>query len=175
MSFYCFDEYFEGWWDYPDRYTTKLINSGVTMAVQPDFSQDWNEPRIVSFWNIYRNFWLARYFQEAGIKIIPSVSFRMFDTEYQKATLGLWPKAPVMSMEFGNLNPDLTVDELDQYGQQVVSCVEHVDPQVFVVYGSERGYEFVDSLDLTCEIRWIENRIKALADKAKRRTKKTTF
>jgi hypothetical protein len=175
MSFYCWDEYFECWWDYPDRYTTKMINSGVTMSVQPDFSQNWDEPRIVSFWNIYRNFWLARYFQEAGIKIIPSLTFRYLDDDYQQRILPLWPKAPVMAMEFGNLNPDMTVDETDQYSAQIKACVEHVEPEVFIVYGSQRGYELIDSLDLTCTVRWIENRIKALADKAKRKGKKTTL
>ena len=45
----------------------------------PDFSPYADMPRVASMFNIYRNRWVGRYYQEQGIRVVPTITFG--DTE----------------------------------------------------------------------------------------------
>lgn len=176
MSFFCYDDYFECWWDYPHRYVTKMLNSGIRMAVTPDFSQWANSPRSESLWNMYRNRWLGCFFQEADIDIIPNLSWRFGDHKYQEMILGTMPKGiPVVAMQFNNFDPNMEQADLDTLEEMMNRAFDHVQPELFILYGVEDSKDFVDGLGLKCDVRWIESRIVALSAQAKQRKRKTTI
>jgi hypothetical protein len=178
MAFFCFDDYWECWWDYPDRYTTKLINSGVTMAVAPDFSTWTSQPRIQSFWNTHRSRWLGRYFQEAGVNLIPTFEWPQGDLWFmQHCVLDTLPKGatyPLIALQ-RNTGLDEDDDTLDDLAEQYHLLIDRVQPEMVLLYASPQGLEFWESLGISTPVRYVEQRMQALANQAKRRAKKTTL
>lgn len=63
--FYTDDYRFEGVWADP----APLINSGCRSVVEPNFSTNALMPRAVVLWHVYRKRWLARFWQEFGVRV----------------------------------------------------------------------------------------------------------
>lgn len=71
LGFFCEDWRFEvAWNDTPD-FTESLLAERWSAVVLPDYSTWTDWPPIVCLHNIYRSRWLGRYWQEAGIKVLP--------------------------------------------------------------------------------------------------------
>lgn len=73
VHFFLHDYQFERVWNYPDRYTEVL--SKFAFVLSPDFSPYSDMPRALKIYNVYRNRWCARYWQEFGIKVIPTITW----------------------------------------------------------------------------------------------------
>ena len=74
-AFYVDDHRFESIWNDAVSAIEKFKQQGFEGFFEPDFST-WTEmPMIVQFWNLYRSRWCARYWQEAGFKIIPLLNW----------------------------------------------------------------------------------------------------
>lgn len=78
VHFFLHDYQFERVWKYPDRYIDVLKKFAFVLS--PDFSPFADMPRVLKIYNVYRNRWCGRYWQEHGIKVIPTVTWRDFDT-----------------------------------------------------------------------------------------------
>ena len=76
VHFFLHDYQFERVWKYPDRYVEGLKKFAFVLS--PDFSPYADMPRVLQLYNLYRNRWCGRYWQENGIKVIPT--FTMGDT-----------------------------------------------------------------------------------------------
>ena len=76
--FFLDDYRFESVWTKPDTALNRL--RGFCGALTPDFSlyADW--PLAVQQWNHYRSQWLGRYWQEQGIRVIPTVNWSTPDS-----------------------------------------------------------------------------------------------
>ena len=72
VHFFMWDYKFERIWNYPDRYTTFLKK--FKFVLSPDFSVYRDTPNIVQLYNVYRNRWCGRYWQDNGITVIPTIS-----------------------------------------------------------------------------------------------------
>lgn len=73
IHFFIDDYQFVRVWKDPDRYTNML---GKFQAVcTPDFSTYTDFPKAVQIYNHYRKHWLGAYWQEAGIRVIPTISW----------------------------------------------------------------------------------------------------
>ncbi|MBK1633557.1 hypothetical protein CKO31_22985 [Thiohalocapsa halophila] len=72
---HCFlDDYrFESTWNQPEVGLRHV--SGYFAACSPDFSLYPSWPRAAQIWNTYRSRWVARFWQERGIKVIPTVNW----------------------------------------------------------------------------------------------------
>lgn len=173
VSFYCFDEYFENWWWFPERWVSKLLNSNIRYIVGPDFSPWSSNPRIVNMWAIFRQRWLSRYFQECGLKLIPNVSWANGETWLlDNVILPTLPKhAPILATQMQTFKLD--VDGTPEYGAEIKHIFDDVlQPDTLLLYAGEPGRDFVESLGLQCNIRWIGTRVMKLAEQAKGRQKK---
>lgn len=76
VHFFLHDYQFERVWKYPDRYIEVLKKFAFVLS--PDFSPYADMPKVLQLYNIYRNKWCGRYWQEHGIKVVPT--FTMGDT-----------------------------------------------------------------------------------------------
>lgn len=71
VHFFVEDYQFERIWAKPKKYLDLLARfDGVLM---PDFSVYLDMPLPMQRWNIYRNKFMARYFQDGGLQVIPIV------------------------------------------------------------------------------------------------------
>lgn len=82
VHFFLHDYQFERVWKYPDRYVDVLKKFAFVLS--PDFSPYADMPNALQIYNTYRNRWCGKYWQEHGIKVIPTFNmgnsdlFKMF-------------------------------------------------------------------------------------------------
>lgn len=73
VHFFMDDYKFEVCWLWPGRYIDNLRR--FRAVIGPDFSSYTDFPWAVQVFNHYRRQWLARYWQDNGVTIIPDVQF----------------------------------------------------------------------------------------------------
>lgn len=71
--FFLHDYVFERVWNYPDRYVDVLKKFAFVLS--PDFSPYADMPKALKIYNVYRNRWCGRYWQDNGISVIPTVTW----------------------------------------------------------------------------------------------------
>lgn len=69
--FYLDDYQFERVWKDPDLYIDLMKRFKAVLA--PDFSIYDDFPTAVNIYNHYRKHWVARYWQDHGVKVIPTI------------------------------------------------------------------------------------------------------
>lgn len=81
VHFFLHDYQFERVWKYPDRYIEVLKK--FKFVLSPQFSTYNDMPKMVQMFNVYRNRWCGRYWQEHGITVIPTIQWGSdWDLEY---------------------------------------------------------------------------------------------
>ena len=76
--FFLDDYRFESTWSKPDTALQRIYR--FYGALTPDFSLYTDWPLLIQQWNHYRRQWLGRYWQEHGIKVIPTVNWSTPDS-----------------------------------------------------------------------------------------------
>ena len=182
LSFYCWDDYFENWWHYPDRFVSKALNSKIKYAITPNFSQWSDQPRAVNLYALYPARWLGRYFQEAGIKIIPDITWRDKDNDYlEKHVLPSLPKnMSVIAMEaqYGSYelkDKEVTKESLETFIEACHLVIDKLKPENLLLYCSPGGQRCFEKMGLNVNIKYVEYRLAKLSEQAKNRKKKTTL
>lgn len=72
VHFFIDDYQFERIWIYPGRYLHQLRRFRAVIA--PDFSQFADTPQALRIWQNYRAKYLASWWQDQGIRVIPNVT-----------------------------------------------------------------------------------------------------
>ena len=103
VSFFLDDYQFERVWNKPEKYVDVLKKYKVVLS--PDFSLFLDFPKSIQIFNHYRKHWVAKYWQDNGIKVIPTIAWSdeesfewCFDGEpthsiVAVSTLGCWSNA----------------------------------------------------------------------------------
>ncbi len=73
IHFFVDDYQFVRLWDNPDAYLNML--SKFQAVCTPDFSMYTDWPKAVQIYNSYRRHWLGAYWQEHGIRVIPTIGW----------------------------------------------------------------------------------------------------
>lgn len=139
LAFNTYDAKFINWWETPAYYTAKFIAKGLKIAVVPDFSFYYTESRTHHLWGVYRAQWLGRFFQEAGIKVVPRLQFDFRDPKsLEIALLGIPENTPTLECSIQNVN-----DEPDQKiaAKMLRDALEQIQPKQFLVYGGNPGWK----------------------------------
>lgn len=71
VHFFIDDYQFERVWNNPDKYIDKLKR--YACVASPDFSPYSDMPLALQLYNHYRKHWVARYWQDRGITVIPTI------------------------------------------------------------------------------------------------------
>lgn len=140
MCFFVDDERFYNWYDEAAYYVAKLVASGCKMAIEHDYSIFTEEPRVVHLYSTYyKSRWLARYMQEAGIKVIPRLTWADMES-IKYAMLGIPKNCPVVALQmqvWSHLLADSFVAEcLREF------CRE-IKPKQVLVYAGKPGREYI--------------------------------
>ena len=71
---FCLDDYqFETLWAHPNKYIAQFKKCGAILS--PDFSLYSDFPKAIQIYNHYRKHWLARFYQDRGITVIPTIAW----------------------------------------------------------------------------------------------------
>ena len=71
VHFFVDDYQFIRYWNTPDKYIPKLSQFSAVCA--PDFSTYTDMPLAMQIYNHYRKHWLAAYWQQCGIHVVPTL------------------------------------------------------------------------------------------------------
>lgn len=78
VHFFLDDAQFARLWNTPDTYIPLLRKFRYLCA--PDFSMYSDMPKVLQIYNHYRKHWLAAYWQELGLTVIPTISWSTPDS-----------------------------------------------------------------------------------------------
>lgn len=156
LCFYTYDTYFESFWEQPAFMTAKVMNAGIKMAVVPDFSFYSDQSTAMHVFNTFRAQWLGRYFQEAGIRLIPRIQFGIGDGNktLDFALMGIPKGSPVVACSIQNVNTD---DEFKQEVANLKEAVDKVQPGTLLVYGGNPALKVLEAAKLKCPTKHIFN------------------
>lgn len=157
LNFYTSDSRFENWWADPAKYTAKMLNAGIAGAVTHDFSLFAGLPRVLHLFNVYRARWLSRYMQEAGIKIIPNITFADI-ASLDFSLTGIPVGCPVVSIQMQTLDDPKLDRALTIQKECIAQAIDMIQPEQLLVYGNTPGFKIIEELDLPVEIIFAENR-----------------
>lgn len=161
VAFYCYDNYFENWYEYPDRYVGKILNSGIKYITTPNFSEGAHKP--VSLMALYKARWLGRYFQEAGLKVIPDITWVPGDMPWlhEMVIETLPSQPPLISMQVQTIGGkgDERQENIDQLMLEMQTVIDVLGPQSILFYACSTGRELIETrLDVEVPHRILECR-----------------
>jgi len=133
------DDILEKLWFDPISYTSKLINRRMLGAMSPELSVGDGWPKANRIWNVYRNRWVGRYFQEAGINLIPTVSHLVYPTDEEFLYTGIPKGCPCISMQLqahGTAVRTQIEEQLRLYRASLQTMMRHLEPQCLILYGN---------------------------------------
>ena len=151
MAFYTDDHRFEDAWEKPDEFVSRMVNREVPMAIEPDYSLWYRDPLAVQAWAMYRSRWCGRYWQEAGIPVIPNMAANE-PKNYDLSLTGL-PEEP-NSVAFGWAHAG--ADDQDMIVGQTNAILERIHPKSVLVYGSDAARRAIEATTYTGPVIMVE-------------------
>lgn len=131
IGFYVDDYRFEPLWSRPQFSLDRLLASQPAALIEPDFSLYSDHPLAVSIWNLYRSRWLARWWQERGVKVIPSLCWS--PQTYKLATAGI-PFGSVVAVEGRPRFKDPVI-----FRKGLWHAIKEIDPSAILMYGCDES------------------------------------
>ncbi len=130
VHFFIHDYQFERVWNRPDRYTEML--SKFAFVLSPDFSCYDGVPRAINIFNTYRKNWCARYWQTAGIKVIPTITWSS-ERDLEYCMCGI-PKHSTIAVSTVGEGRWAHFEQLFKYWDLVLDTLE---PDTILLYGKD--------------------------------------
>lgn len=130
VHFFIDDYRFNRVWTMPERYINMLSQYSYVMS--PDFSTYTDFPMAIQIYNHYRKHWLAAYWQECGINVIPTISWGTEDS-YNWCFDGE-PAHGVVAVSSVGTQRNKQSKELFLLGYQ--RMVEALEPDTILFYGT---------------------------------------
>jgi hypothetical protein len=172
LCFYVDDSRFLRWWDQPDVYTAKMLNVGLPTIIAPNFSLWLEMPKAVQIYNTFRARYMGRYFQEAGLKLIPDVNWSDRES-FEFCLLGIPVEAPVIAMQVQTVS---SPGELARLKYGVERSLAELKPQKLLLYGGGKTTkaQLAGSIPDDLPTVWLDSRAirrhdRVMSEKAQRR------
>lgn len=150
--------------------------------VSPDFTPTTN-PRFKEMEALYKNRWMARYMQEANLKVIPNINWATSDLDFLRDhTLPTMPHEPNMiaiqiQTAFAEARDKAAVAQRTAaFAEGCQTVFDTLKPKGALIYYGKVGRDaFEDNVKVDCPIIWVEGRTNALGEKGKRNMRKRTL
>ena len=136
VHFYIDDYQFERVWTDPGRYIEKL--EPFQCVLTPDFSLYRDMPMAMKIWNTYRSRLFGQMCQDAGLNVVPTVSWAEPET-YEFCFDGL-PKEATLSVSTIGVKRDPEAQWLWRSGMDAM--IERLRPERLLVYGGALEYNY---------------------------------
>jgi hypothetical protein len=154
--FYAPDAHFQAVYDDTATATKKILNLGCKAVVMPNYSIIHAWPTATWIWAMYRSFYCGRFFQEAGLKVIPDIhpgpDEGILDLNLPSIPQGVG----VVATQIQNANKD------DSYIRTAARILREAEERVgfgsILVYGHNDADEVVKRAGFTCEVIRVQNR-----------------
>ena len=138
IHFYLDDYQFERIWNKPEDYTEILKQYDCIFS--PDFSLYMDMPMAMKIWNIYRSRLIGQYYQEQGIKVIPTLSWAEKET-FQFCFDGI-PEESIVSIS--TIGVKRNKEALKIWKDGVDELIRKIKPSAILIYGGKLDYDYGD-------------------------------
>lgn len=139
VHFYVDDYQFERVWNDPHKYIDVL--SAYDCVLTPDFSLYMDMPVSMKIWNVFRSRLIGQMMQDAGLIVIPTVSWAepaTFDFCFD----GL-PEGGVLSISTIGVKQDKAAFEIWKAGTE--ELLKRKKPKTLLIYGGEVDFDYGDT------------------------------
>lgn len=126
--FYLDDYQFDRVWKDPDFYIPYMQRFKAVLA--PDFSIYDDFPLAVNIYNHYRKYWVARYWQDHGVTVIPSICWG--DEASFEYCLDGEPRNSAVSISCVGCNK--TKERSKQYWDEFCKVIDILKPSVVLLF-----------------------------------------
>jgi hypothetical protein len=150
LGFYIDDLKFEGVWADAVRFVEELRGHKWDGVIAPDFSVWRDDPAATQVWNVYRSRWCARYWQEVGIKVIPSLNWsdsRSYDFAFDGLPVG----APVLSCQCRTTRSRAGKEH---FLRGIAEGIKRLRPETIVVYGGAENQTWLEA-NVPKGVNWV--------------------
>ena len=136
LHFYLDDYQFERLWNRPKEYIDILKQYECILS--PDFSLYLDMPMPMKIWNIYRSRQLGQYYQQQGIKVIPTISWAEKET-FKFCFEGI-PKGSIVSISTVGIKKNK--EALQIWKDGVDELIKKIKPSTILIYGGKIDYDY---------------------------------
>lgn len=136
IHFFIDDYQFERVWNDPEKYIEVLQDYECILS--PDFSLYMDMPMPMKIWNIYRSRQIGAYYQQNGIKVIPTISWAEPST-YEFCFKGI-PKGSIIAVSTIGVKEKENALQIWRDGMQ--EAIEQIDPSRIIVYGGQLDFDY---------------------------------
>ena len=136
VHFFVDDYQFERFWSSPNKIIARLSRFACTFT--PDFSLYIDMPLPMKMWNIYRSRLLGQMMQDAGLQVIPTLTWADEET-FQFCFDGIASGGVVAVSNIGVMR-DTQLQEIWRAGMRI--AMKKLKPECILFYGYNRNIDF---------------------------------
>lgn len=155
LGFFTEDYRFENYWNNKKGTLEKLLREEWDGVCAIDFSIYWDYPKAVNMYQLYRSRWLARFWQEFGIKVIPVIQGGL-DEDVDLILETLPRYVPVMATQCRTLNRG-GKRNWSTFIELIDNTIQVVKPETIVIYGGKEHKKKLSGLPSGCEYVLIDS------------------
>lgn len=160
LAWYCWEHQYPRLWDDLPVITASLLAQQWGQVIEPDFSIWWQDAFPVQLWSFYRNRFIARYWQDVGLAVVPNLP--LGGPLIETVVLDTLPPAlPAAAIQCRTLSGSQKAQEAVRVGLTRVLSACRVD--TLIVYGGVEHQRWLrDWLpDLVREVIWLSGFVRA--------------
>lgn len=136
IHFYLDDYQFERLWNKPEDYIDILKQYDCIFS--PDFSLYMDMPMPMKIWNTYRSRQIGQYYQNQGIKVIPTLSWADSET-FEFCFEGI-PQGSIVSIS--TIGVKKNKEALKIWKSGVDELIKKIKPSTILIYGGKLDYDY---------------------------------
>lgn len=148
IHFYVDDYQFERLWNAPEKYIDVLAEYDCILS--PDFSLYMDMPMPMKIWNVYRSRQIGAYYQNQGIRVIPTISWAEPET-FEFCFQGI-PKGSIVSVSTIGVKQNSEALQIWEDGMR--EMINRIEPSAILVYGGELDFDYGD-----IEVIYFDNKV----------------
>jgi hypothetical protein len=144
VSFYTHDRNFERIWDKTAEWTQTFLERKVMAIVSPNWTLTSKDPATMRLLRTYKSRYMARYWQNVGIKVIPNIAFDPVSepSDLEFVLNGLPVGLPTLSIELQSRFSQ--PEHVELYHKNLDEVFGYLKPQKVLVYSKKGMNEFAE-------------------------------
>jgi hypothetical protein len=145
LGFFTEDHKFEKYYTKAPDYVSKLLAEEWTAVCEPDFSTYYDWPFAKRLWSVYKARWCARYWQEAGLKVIPLIH-RTNNLERDKWMYTSLPESTpigIMQLRMGGTKLAKDTKYWESVEAILTFCIKNIKLRTILFYSTPNYEKYV--------------------------------
>jgi len=141
LCFFEEDEVFSGIWDSPSGAVARMQRYEWGQVVAPDFTFYRDAPLVIQYYGHFKCMYMARYFQEAGFKVVPKLHLvdpldpRVTGWQYFGIPIGSPVIAVQVNTVYGRTASKDSFEQRGMFYRMMEEAVGKLRPDGVIIYG----------------------------------------